>query len=309
MRKFTFLLCFLMTGVAFSQTTLDVVRLNLARTSMQDVEGDFEETDISNVNLEILYPTPLSSKTTLVTGLTVENTQIDNLFSLQGANFPNIFNSLEDDRLLMTRLNLGVKMKHSRKWTGNYVLLPKFASNFDGDLDNAFQFGAIAFMEMKKNSRRVYRFGMYSSTEEFGQIITPLVGVYYRTKNRKFTLDALLPIKMEANYYFSKKFALGADLRTSVKSYFLNGYSQDLYAQEESIRFGLYASYGLFKNQVLARIKAGFDTTDYGVYNTGDKVGAQVLTFQVSGDDRNRLNAEFDSSFFVGLDLIYRVGL
>jgi hypothetical protein len=113
---------------------------------------------------------------------------------------------------------------------------------------------------------------------------------------------------MEANYSLSKKFSLGADLRTSIKSYNLNG-DTSAYVQEESIRAAFYAGLGLMKNKFLIRAKVGLDTTDYGLYESGDKVGAQVLTFTLKEDTRTRLNDEFASSLFVGLDLIYRLGL
>jgi hypothetical protein len=148
---------------------------------------------------------------------------------------------------------------------------------------------------------------LYSSSEEFGAIITPLLGVYYRTPNNKFYIDAAFPIRMEANYGLTKQLSLGADLRTSIKSYNLGG--ADTYVQEESIRFALYAGYSFMKEQLIVRAKAGLDTTDYGLYNTGDTVGAQVLTFPLGVDERERLNNEFASSMFLGFDVIYRLDL
>ncbi|WP_245833676.1 hypothetical protein [Nonlabens spongiae] len=117
---------------------------------------------------------------------------------------------------------------------------------------------------------------------------------------------------MDANYSLTNQFSLGADLRTSVKSYNLGRYQQsvdDLYVQEESIRAGLYLSYAILNETLQLRAKVGFDTTDYGLYEQGDVVGAQILTFQLSGDDRTRLNSEFDSAFFFGFDIFYRLGL
>ena len=94
-----------------------------------------------------------------------------------------------------------------------------------------------------------------------------------------------------------------------IKAYNLAENNSQQYVQEESIRAALFAAYGLFDNSLIVRAKVGFDTTDYGLYAQGDKVGAQLLTFQLSGDERNRLNSEFDSSLFLGLDLIYRMDL
>jgi len=257
--------------IASAQNYLDLARLNIGNTTLEDEDGN-QETDITNVNLEFLYPTPINDKTVLITGFTVENTSLS---PTSGAS---------SESLTMTRLNLGAKISHNSKWTGTYLLLPKIASNFD-DLGGAdFQFGAIALLEYRHKNRFRTKYGLYSSSEEFGAIITPLLGVYYRTPNNKFYIDAAFPIRMEANYGLTKQLSLGADLRTSIKSYNLGG--ADTYVQEESIRFALYAGYSFMKEQLIVRAKAGLDTTDYGLYNTGDTVGAQVLTFPLGVDER-----------------------
>ena len=51
--------------------------------------------------------------------------------------------------------------------------------------------------------------------------------------------------------------------------------------------FAFYAALGLMENSIILRGKLGFDTTDYGVYNSDETVGAQVLTFPLSGDKKS----------------------
>ncbi|MGJ8684098.1 MAG: DUF6268 family outer membrane beta-barrel protein [Nonlabens sp.] len=280
-------------NITTAQNYLDLVRLNVANTTLEDLEQT-HETNITNVNLEFLLPTPINDKTILITGMTVENSSLV------------LGSGLSRENLIMTRINLGAKVYHSKKWTGTYLLLPKIGSNLGAEVANQdFQMGAIALLEYRHKNRFRTKYGLYSSSEEFGTIITPLLGVYYRTPNNKFYIDAAFPIRMEANYSLTKKISLGADLRTSVKSYNLG--LTDRYVQEESIRGGLYLSYTMDK--FIVRAKAGLDTTDYGLYNSGDKIGAQILTIQVNGDDRARLNNEFDSSLFFGFDMIYRLDL
>lgn len=293
--KNTLLLVVALCGlsVAHAQNYLDIARLNVSNTTLEDLEQT-HETNITNVNLEFLLPTPINDKTILITGLTAENS------SLQ------LNSGLSRENLIMTRINLGAKVYHSKKWTGTYLLLPKVASNLGAEIASQdFQIGAIALLEYRHKNRFRTKYGLYSSSEEFGTIITPLLGVYYRTPNNKFYIDAAFPIRMEANYNLTKKFSVGADLRTSIKSYNLG--LSDQYVQEESIRGGLYLSYSMDK--FIIRAKAGLDTTDYGLYNSGDRVGAQVLTIALNGDDRARLNNEFDSSLFFGFDMIYRLDL
>ncbi len=286
-----------------AQDYLDIARLNIGNTTLQNIEdaesGSEFETQATNVNLEFLYPTPLNKKTVLITGFTYENTTLQ------------VGPAIAHDNLSMTRLNLGVKMYHSRKWTGTYLILPKLAGNYEDIGGNDFQIGVIALLEQKLKNRFRMKYGIYTSTEEFGQIITPLVGVYYRTPNNKFYIDAAFPIRMEANYSLTKSLSLGADLRTSIKSYNLSGLdgNAEAYVQEESIRAALYAGITMLDDKLIARLKLGLDTTDYGLYDSDQTVGAQVLTVALGGDDRDRRNDEFDSALFFGVDLIYRLGL
>ena len=111
-------------------------------------------------------------------------------------------------------------------------------------------------------------------------------------------VNATLPIRMDINYALSSKFSIGSDLLTSIKSYNLSEFNSGFYVQEESIRFAMYASYGLLDNALLLRAKVGLDTTDYGLYSSDDTIGVQVLTVQLGGDDRTRLNSEFASGLF-----------
>ncbi|GAK75726.1 MULTISPECIES: DUF6268 family outer membrane beta-barrel protein [Nonlabens] len=292
--QLTIIIALLGLSIATAQNYLDIARINISNTTLEDLEQT-HETNITNVNLEFLLPTPINDKTILITGLTAENSSLV------------LSNGLSRENLIMTRINLGAKVYHSKKWTGTYLLLPKIASNLNEVASQDFQIGAIALLEYRHKNRFRTKYGLYSSSEEFGTIITPLLGVYYRTPNNKFYIDAAFPIRMEANYNVTKKFSLGADLRTSVKSYNLG--LTDRYVQEESIRGGLYASYSLMDDKLILRAKAGLDTTDYGLYNSGDRIGAQILTIQVNGDDRARLNNEFDSSVYFGFDAIYRLNL
>lgn len=233
----------------------------------------------------------------MLTGITAENTRL------------NLMEFADRSNLTMTRLNLGVKYQHSEKWSGTYVLLPKLASDFDNIGSQDFQIGGIAILDYQHSESMKWKFGMYSSTENFGTTITPIIGLWHRSKNEKFYINATLPIRMDMNYSLTKGFSVGTDLLTSIKSYNLTGTNSDHYVQEESIRFAAYAAYGFLDNSLIVRGKIGLDTTDYGVYNSNDKVGVQVLTIQVSGDDRTRLNTEFDSGIFLGADLIYRFDL
>jgi hypothetical protein len=278
-----------------AQDYVDIVKLTGFNSTMEN--GTNSETSPGNINFELYYPSQINDKLVLLTGITAENTNL-NLSPLSKAS-----------NLTMTRLNLGMKYKHSEKWSGTYVLLPKIASDFNNLGSNDYQIGAIAILDYQTKENFKYKFGLYSSTEVFGTTLTPLIGLWHRSENKKLYINATLPIRMDVNYALGNKFSIGSDLLTSIKSYNLSAINSMQYVQEESIRFGFYASYGMMDNAILLRAKIGYDTTDYGVYNANDKVGLQILTKQVSGDNRTRLNTEFVAAPYIGGDIIYRFDL
>lgn len=284
------------SSLATAQDYLDVLKYSYNKATMGN-EINANETDVSNTNVEFYFPLPVTGKTTIISGFTYENTRLSLDYS--------------DDRsnLIMTRLNLGIKYNHGNGWSGTYVALPKFASDFEGLGSEDFQIGGLALLEKKYTGKYGLKFGTYVSSENFGTTVTPLVGLWYKSQNNKFYINATLPIRADINYSLTDKFSLGGNLLTSIKSYNLAETNSQRYVQEESIRFALFAAYGFWNNALVARAKVGFDTTDYGLYAQGDKVGVQLLTAQLSGDKRERLNSEFSSAAFVGLDLIYRTSL
>lgn len=276
-----------------AQDYVDIVKLSNNNANLGNIDNNYE-TNVNNTNFEIYYPKVINDKLVLLGGVTAENTRLNlGQFSDRG-------------NLTMTRLNLGFKYQHSEKWSGTYMLLPKLASDFNTIGSNDFQFGALAIFDYQYNEAYKIKFGLYSSTENFGTALTPIIGLWHRSKNEKFYINATLPIRMDMNYALTKNFSIGTDLLTSVKSYNLSESNSDFYVQEESIRFAAYTAYGFFDNSLIVRGKIGYDTTDYGLYNSTEKVGVQVLTLQVEGDNRTRLNSEFEAGLYLGADLIYR---
>ena len=279
-----------------AQDYLDILRISGNNSSLGNLKND-EKTTVNNLNIELNYPIKLNEKLVLLTGFSFENSNLS------------LLNMAERGNLLMTRLNLGIKYKYSAKWSGTFVLLPKIASDFKNIESRDFQISTIAIMDYQLSEMWKLKFGLYSSTENFGSILTPLLGVWHRSKNKKFYINATLPIRMDMNYSLTKYFSVGADLLTSIKSYNLSQNNSTFYVQEESMRFALYLSHGFFKNALIVRARGGFDSSDYGLYNSSEKTGFQIFNFPFSADSRDRLNPEFKGAVYVGADLIYRLDL
>ena len=290
------MLFFVLTNNLIAQDYIDIFKLSLNNVTLGNSHNNYE-TSVNNLNAEFYYPTKISENSILLTGFTFENTRLHFLQSSERSN------------LTMTRLNLGMKYQHSKTWSSTYVFLPKIASDFKNISSNDFQFGGLAIFDYQYNENYKIKFGLYASSENHGSTITPLIGLWHRSKNNKFYINATLPVRMDLNYALTKKLSIGTDFLTSIKSYNISEFNPNFYIQEESIRFALYAAFGLMENAILFRGKIGFDSTDYAMYNSNDKLGAQILSLTLTNDNRTRLNSEFESSLFVGFDAIYRFDL
>lgn len=279
-----------------AQDYVDVIKFSSNNAFLKNNQNE-SITNAYNQNLQVYYPIRISESFVVLTGFTVENTNID------------LLDGNARENLLMTRLNLGVKHQHSKKISGTYLVLPKIASNFKQIGLQDLQIGGLALWDYQVSDLWNIKVGIYVSTENHGSTITPLLGAWFRSRNRKFYINAVLPIRMDINYNIIKGFSVGADFLTSVKSYDLSTDARGAYVHENSIRAGAYLSYGFKDNTFIIRVKGGYDTTRYGLYNSGDMVGGQILLFTLTEDTRNQINPRFTGGGYIGGDLIYRFDL
>ena len=308
-KNILFIALLLCIGTLQAQDYFDIFKASFSSASLGNVDDENAQTDVTNRNIELYMPIPITQKVTIIAGFTYENTSLGNMYF----NFDNSPYGFVDGskNLIMTRLNLGMKINHGNRWSGTYVALPKLASDFSNLGSNDFQIGGLALLEKKYSGRKVLKFGAYVSSENFGTTVTPIIGLWYKSKNSKFYVNATLPIRADVNYSLTDAFSLGANLLSSVKSYNLsNERNSDFYVQEESIRLSAFAAYGFLNDMLVVRARVGLDTTDYALYDKDAASVVQVLTKQIGNrKDVDRRNSEFAAAPFVGLDFIFRVGL
>ena len=308
-KNILFIALLLCIGTLQAQDYFDIFKASFSSASLGNVDDENAQTDVTNRNIELYMPIPITQKVTIIAGFTYENTSLGNMYF----NFDNSPYGFVDGskNLIMTRLNLGMKINHGNRWSGTYVALPKLASDFSNLGSNDFQIGGLALLEKKYSGRKVLKFGAYVSSENFGTTVTPIIGLWYKSKNSKFYVNATLPIRADVNYSITDAFSLGANLLSSVKSYNLsNERNSDFYVQEESIRLSAFAAYGFLNDMLIVRARVGLDTTDYALYDKDAASVVQVLTKQIGNrKDVDRRNSEFAAAPFVGLDFIFRVGL
>ncbi|MCB0457637.1 MAG: hypothetical protein KDC91_07835, partial [Flavobacteriaceae bacterium] len=207
-----------------------------------------------------------------------------------------------------TTLKIGLLTQYNEKWSSTLVLLPKVASDYEQLSTKDFYLGGFAMFKYQKRDNLIYRFGAYGSREAFGFFTTPIVGFYYLSPNNRFQMDVSFPISTDINYSFNK-ITLGVDYYGIGRSFNITEeLAPKVYVDLGSLEFSSYIQLNTFQKTVLLRLKAGYSSNDFEVYQQGDNIslGLSAFTF---GDDRKQLNPQINDGMFVRLEAIYRLRL
>ncbi len=208
--------------------------------------------------------------------------------------------------MFLTRLKVGLRIKYSDKWSGTYLLLPKVASDYINVTTNDLYLGGEIVFKYQKKENLNYKFGMYASNEAYGLIVSPLLGMYYKSPNTKFEMNVTLPTDLDLYYSATQKTKIGIDYSAVGKSYRMTTENRrKSYAENNSLQFSTYIqNNSIFKN-ILFRIKAGFSTNEYEVYPINQKIDLRISAFKF-GDHQSQINTILPGSPIIMFESIYR---
>jgi hypothetical protein len=291
-------LIFLFLLISFStvaQEYVDIFKFGYSYTDQVKFKDTNESTQINSYYAAITFPVELNEKHALITGIDFSSNHL--LLAPEYNQTTTLYNTL---------LKVGLATNYSEKWSSTIVLLPKIASDYKNISSDDFYFGAYAIAKLKKNKNFKYRFGFYASTEAFGVFATPIIGAYYLSPNKRFEIDASLPITANVNYKFGKA-ALGFDYFGIGRSYNISQETPiPLYVDQRPLEFASYFQYGVLENSILLRAKVGYSSNTNEVYEQGDKLDFRISAFSF-GDDRTQLNPDILGAAFVKFEAIYRI--
>jgi len=278
----------------FAQEYVDVLKIGYSNTFDAKFEGTNESTDVRGFEAGLTFPVVLNDKYVLITGVD---------FSTHTLQLDPDFNHTTLNSIL---LKIGLATTHSQKWSSTMVFLPKMASDYKNISSDDFYYGVYGVAKLKKSENLLYRFGIYGSTEAFGLIATPMLGVYYKSPNDHFEIDASLPIVADINYHLGLV-TIGFDYFGIGRSFNI---SQDefsqFYVEQSPLEFATYVQFGVLENSVLLRAKVGYTNNTHEVYEQGDKLDFRLTGFSF-GDNRTQLNPDINGGVFVKFEAIYRI--
>lgn len=292
----TFILFFCFT--AHTQNYVDILKINYGNVFGAGYENSNTTTDVQLLDFSLLYPIKLNEKTAIISGLdyTQQNLSL----------FPS---NNETTSLTNLTFKAGLSIKHSKKVSGTYVLLPRISSEKLHTKGNHFFFGGIALIKYQKTEKFQWRFGAYGSSEGFGVLVTPIIGLHYLSTNKRLEITANLPINADINYTLGKTTSLGFGFQAPVKSYSLKPeVTPKFYVQVSNIEFGPYFETRILNNSLLLRLQGGYSTVSYEVFEEGDTLPFRLSAVEF-GDNRNLVNSEMSGNIFARFGLIYRFHL
>ncbi len=287
----------LLTNVGIGQNYIDLAKFDYAFSSANSFDTGFVTTRLQEINGDFTLPIKVNDQFAILTGSTLETTN---------ASFDP---TRETESVTGLTLKLGTNIKHTDRWSGTYMLLPKISSDFKKIANRDFQLGGVVLMKYKKTDHFNYNFGVYVNDELFGPFLVPIFGFYYLNPSEKFEAKVLLPLSVDLNYSLTKSFRFGLNFKGQIRSYNLNtpiGTEQDRYLARSTNDVYTYFQYGM-KSGIHVQLGAGHSFgRSYRIYNEGVTFGIPLFNF---GDNRTQLNTDFSDGWIFKIAAFYRLKL
>ncbi|PKP45024.1 MAG: hypothetical protein CVT95_09755 [Bacteroidetes bacterium HGW-Bacteroidetes-12] len=279
-------------AISFSQEYIDLLKFHYAATPKNNFVDTNDKAPLSEVGIDLTLPLKINNSLTIITGLFWENinTQL----------------APETEEISISTLNIriGINKKHSEKWSGTYLLLPKISSDLKDIDKNHFQLGFLGLLKRTHSATKNYSVGLYYNQELFGPFFVPLLGLYRKTEKWEFNIT--LPIWADINYSISNRISAGATFSAFVRSYYLGNY--DNYVVKKNNELFGYLQYKLNRS-ILFQAKIGYSIgRSFRAFPKNEKIDLGISAFRF-GDNRKKLNSDFEDGLVFNFRMIYRFDL
>ena len=281
-----------------AQDYFDIASFSYTTALNRSFEDTVEDNAIQEWNLNLDVPLVLSPKNALITGISAG--------SINVGLYPS---SMPSTNLYAISLRLGINTTYSEKWAGTYLIIPKVASDFTSGFSRGKQIGAIGLLTNTKTNKLKYTYGLFANSEEFGLLVVPIFGVYYKSENDLFEANVLLPVRVDLNYELSGTTSAGLRFDGLGTSYDIqNPGFNDHYVTRASNELYVYGQLKL-TSSLLLRAKLGYAFfRNFKVYDSDETIDLSLVGI-FFGDNRTILNRDIGDGFQFKTELVYRFDL
>jgi hypothetical protein len=302
LKHFTWKYCLLISAFLLislrseAQNYVDLFRLSYSTTPENSFDTSQALTRLQEVAGELTFPQPLSSKVTLINGLNYEMIQASVMPMKDPATVHGIM------------MRSGLSIAHGSNLKGNYFLLPKLSSDLRSIGRRDWQFGFLALLRQVKSPNFTWQYGAMFNTELFGPFMVPLLGFYYKSPSKKLEMNFLLPASADMNCEFGKRWHVGMQFVSMVKSFHLQQQIPDFssaYWVKSTNELFAYVQMR-FGKVWLIQSRIGYSVARrYYAYDIADKIDLGIMAFKF-GDERTALNPFFEDGLIFQFRCIYR---
>ena len=291
------LLCTFMS--VYSQDYVDIFNVAYTNTPLNDFEHSDARTSVEEIAFDLSVPLKLNERTYALTGITANRTKVK------------LDPFMPYTSLTAAGINLGLYKVFSEKWSATFMVIPRIAAEkVEFSRDN-IQYAFLSLFTNKKHDRLKYKYGVYTNTEQYGMIVVPILGLYYKSPNSKFEANLNVPINGDANYKLNNKWWVGLRFDGLGTTYNLNrsSYSPNgAYASKTVTELVSYLRFKLSKS-IYMNTKIGYAINrNYEVYDSNDTIDLALSAIYL-GDQRTLLNERFSDGAIFKLELFYRIDL
>lgn len=278
----------------YSQDYLDLARVSYAATPNYDFDNGSPGSSIREWGLNLNLPIVLNKKSVLLSGFNGNSTGVG------------LDPAVADTQLYALGFSVGLNQTYSDTWSATYMVLPKISSDFSHAFTTGFQLGVLALISKIKSPQLKHRFGVYTNTEEYGLLVVPLLGFYYKSPNERLVADVLLPVTVDLNYLVGTKTRVGMNFDGLGATYAIDDQSYRYsYVQKSSNELFAYVSHPLGRS-LWVYLRTGYAFfRSYRVFDADEKVDFSISSIYF-GDHRTQLNNSFKDGLIFKVDLVYR---
>lgn len=186
------------------------------------------------------------------------------------------------------------------------LFAPRYMSDMEASFSESMQYGGVLMYEKVKSEKLTYRLGVLYNKDFFGHYVVPVVYLDWDL-SEKWKINGLLPVYGKLFWQSKETFSAGLHFIGLTTSYKIGEDNYpDHYIDRRSIDLSLFSNIHLFDN-VFMEARLGYSLSkDYGLFDSGDEISLGVPLYNF-GDDRTRLNQEYDPSMFFLVKLIYNL--
>lgn len=228
------------------------------------------------------------------------------LYSVKNDLDPEPSDMITSMRLHAFIFQTGLAQKLNEQNGVQFLLVPRYTTDFNGSDRKNWQLGAIGLYEHRFTKNLMMRFGVMYNGELFGPLLVPLVYTDWRIGDR-WSLSGLVPIHLKVSYTINEHFSTGFSHFGFITTYHINQEEfRNDYIERNSIDETLFLRWKMVGNLHLeTRLGYSLNRT-YAQYDGSQKMDLR-LSLIGFGDDRIQKNINFNNGPIASIRLVYSV--